>query len=350
MNNNNNSPHLSPQRRLPAVIDVATIIANGGPFLTSAQALTLLQQTQMHRQQQRHQEQRLSGTSDMSIDSFPPIGDDILIATSAAEAITNTTNSTSTSTNVANASSTSVAYEDRMCRICRTGAADSPEAAATLIRSPCRCKGSVGYVHGRCLMRWQHVRHGATECEICHSRYEFGPDVAAATAADKAQRRRRRFRRLMQPYCLGRIVKCLLNFVALSTLTYLNMQQMQTFIEATGRYVDNGVVDGVVVGVVGGGGTAPVTVGTIGGSGAPVPVVLMALYLMGVGVGNCTYVEWTMHSVHKIGLVLEHWWSRDVWADGDRDGGSDDDDAVDGDEMLFGSRDSLGWTFLGDVM
>lgn len=286
--NNINSAHLSPQRGLPATL------------LTSAQAIALLHSTRLHRQNRRQ--------------------DHLNQHTGRALPSASTGNSHADTGSPTTESSTSVvAYEDRMCRICRTGAADSPEAAASLVRSPCRCKGTVGYVHNHCLMRWQHVRQGARDCEICHSPYDFA--TVFPTAADQVLRRRRRLRQFLQPNCLGLIAKCLLNFVALSALTYLNIEQMQTFIEATGRYVDSG-----------------------GGVSAPVPVVMMALYLMGVGVGNCTYVEWTLHTVHKIGLVLEHWWSRGAWPDdGDNDGNEADD-------ALFGSSESLSWTFLGNVI
>lgn len=52
------------------------------------------------------------------------------------------------------------------CRICL----DVDNSKALI--SPCRCKGSAGFVHPACLDRWRSVRT-SFRCEICHSPFEY---------------------------------------------------------------------------------------------------------------------------------------------------------------------------------
>jgi len=60
--------------------------------------------------------------------------------------------------------------DDRMCRICHAG-----EDEGKLI-SPCKCKGSIKYVHIDCLDRWRKVSQNSKsyfQCENCHYKYNF---------------------------------------------------------------------------------------------------------------------------------------------------------------------------------
>ncbi|XP_069694861.1 E3 ubiquitin-protein ligase MARCHF3-like [Periplaneta americana] len=66
-------------------------------------------------------------------------------------------------------STTSVHNEQPACRICQES-----DPVQTLI-SPCRCKGSVGFVHQKCLETWLQVS-STTRCELCH--YEYQVEVA----------------------------------------------------------------------------------------------------------------------------------------------------------------------------
>lgn len=60
--------------------------------------------------------------------------------------------------------------ETPMCRICY----DSSE---TLYRSPCKCSGSVGYVHGDCFKRLLEHKKNFQNCEVCSSNYKEGTIV-----------------------------------------------------------------------------------------------------------------------------------------------------------------------------
>lgn len=59
----------------------------------------------------------------------------------------------------------------RLCRICRCDSSSAP-----LIQCPCKCKGSVGFVHETCLQRW-HIVRKAKICEICKEEYDFADMV-----------------------------------------------------------------------------------------------------------------------------------------------------------------------------
>jgi len=52
----------------------------------------------------------------------------------------------------------------RICRICHEGETNSR------LYSPCRCSGSVGLVHRRCLERWLGSANTST-CELCNYRF-----------------------------------------------------------------------------------------------------------------------------------------------------------------------------------
>ena len=59
--------------------------------------------------------------------------------------------------------------EDRECRICRGG----PEPHKPLLH-PCKCAGSIRYVHQECLDTWLARTH-SVRCELCHQPFIFSP-------------------------------------------------------------------------------------------------------------------------------------------------------------------------------
>ncbi|RID77635.1 hypothetical protein BRARA_A00527 [Brassica rapa] len=56
-----------------------------------------------------------------------------------------------------------------LCRICR-----SPEGPNDPLRYPCACRGSIKYVHQKCLRLWLN-RRGFKQCEVCRRSYSFVP-------------------------------------------------------------------------------------------------------------------------------------------------------------------------------
>ena len=56
--------------------------------------------------------------------------------------------------------------EDMTCRICH-----STEEWLQMLR-PCRCRGSMSYVHSDCLIKWIDVSK-SDECEVCLTKYKF---------------------------------------------------------------------------------------------------------------------------------------------------------------------------------
>uniref|UniRef100_A0A0G4I5S3 RING-CH-type domain-containing protein n=1 Tax=Chromera velia CCMP2878 TaxID=1169474 RepID=A0A0G4I5S3_9ALVE len=56
-----------------------------------------------------------------------------------------------------------------ICRICREG----KDAGMGDLIYPCRCRGSIKYVHRECLDLWRAAGGSAFRCEICHTEYEF---------------------------------------------------------------------------------------------------------------------------------------------------------------------------------
>lgn len=57
--------------------------------------------------------------------------------------------------------------EEKLCRVCRCeGTPDHP------LFHPCKCKGSIKYIHQDCLQFW--LQHSNKEtCDICHSKFNF---------------------------------------------------------------------------------------------------------------------------------------------------------------------------------
>ncbi|KAJ7092651.1 hypothetical protein C8R44DRAFT_816227 [Mycena epipterygia] len=63
---------------------------------------------------------------------------------------------------------------ERQCRICLAGA-EEVEALGRLIK-PCLCKGSISFVHLKCLQRWRNTSANKSaffSCPQCHYKYRF---------------------------------------------------------------------------------------------------------------------------------------------------------------------------------
>ena len=62
-----------------------------------------------------------------------------------------------------------ISHEGLSCRVCRgKGTEDSP------LFYPCRCAGSIKYVHQECLVEWLKVSK-KSYCEVCHYKFSFTP-------------------------------------------------------------------------------------------------------------------------------------------------------------------------------
>jgi hypothetical protein len=65
------------------------------------------------------------------------------------------------------ATSTAAEDDDDTCRVCRgDGTPDHP------LFHPCKCKGSIKYVHQDCLQEWL-TQRARTYCELCHHPFQF---------------------------------------------------------------------------------------------------------------------------------------------------------------------------------
>lgn len=51
---------------------------------------------------------------------------------------------------------------ERICRICHCGVEDEK------FISPCKCMGSLGYIHQSCLQSWLSLSGKSKQCELCH--------------------------------------------------------------------------------------------------------------------------------------------------------------------------------------
>ncbi|TPX72895.1 hypothetical protein SpCBS45565_g00007 [Spizellomyces sp. 'palustris'] len=70
----------------------------------------------------------------------------------------------------------STATDEKLCRICYSPAEDPDAAELGRLISPCKCKGTMKYVHIECLNEWRKVsrnRQSFYECDHCHYRYNF---------------------------------------------------------------------------------------------------------------------------------------------------------------------------------
>eukprot|EP00802_Teleaulax_amphioxeia_P031570 Tamp_34887.p1 GENE.Tamp_34887~~Tamp_34887.p1 ORF type:complete len:125 (+),score=16.25 Tamp_34887:88-462(+) len=68
-----------------------------------------------------------------------------------------------------------VGVDDEECRICRGGA----DIGSPLLH-PCKCAGSIRYVHQECLDEWL-SRTNSVRCELCHQPFLFSPVYAPNT-------------------------------------------------------------------------------------------------------------------------------------------------------------------------
>lgn len=59
----------------------------------------------------------------------------------------------------------------KICKVCRSDESDGP------LFYPCACKGSIRYVHDKCLQTW--ISHSkSTSCEVCKCTYKFAPRMS----------------------------------------------------------------------------------------------------------------------------------------------------------------------------
>ena len=66
------------------------------------------------------------------------------------------------------------ASAERQCRICLGGPQDEPELGRLF--SPCRCKGTMKYVHVQCLNQWRKTavkKESFYQCDQCHYQYNL---------------------------------------------------------------------------------------------------------------------------------------------------------------------------------
>ncbi|KAJ7169806.1 hypothetical protein C8R46DRAFT_1090077 [Mycena filopes] len=64
--------------------------------------------------------------------------------------------------------------EEKQCRICLAGAEDTDSLALGRLISPCLCKGSMSFVHIKCLQRWRNSSGTAFfSCPQCKYKYRF---------------------------------------------------------------------------------------------------------------------------------------------------------------------------------
>lgn len=69
--------------------------------------------------------------------------------------------------------SSSATTDELFCRVCR-----GESTPTNPLRHPCKCRGSVKWIHADCLREWlSHSRK--TECELCRHRYEFVRELEA---------------------------------------------------------------------------------------------------------------------------------------------------------------------------
>ncbi|XP_016992844.1 uncharacterized protein [Drosophila takahashii] len=97
------------------------------------------------------------------------------------------------------------------CRICRWNRSDME-----IIKCPCNCKGSVGFIHLKCLKRWiMHRRDN--RCEICNAVFDISEERVS-------------LKQMMRTFCCGRccglIVKHLLFSASLMPLAHIILQQV----------------------------------------------------------------------------------------------------------------------------
>lgn len=123
-----------------------------GPFLTSVQALNLYEQSQ---------QLLIADAATVAVIVHNKLN------TAAIAQHERTSEPDPAAATAATLPDTASTVSAPLCRICR-GNGDH----VALIQCPCKCRGTVGFVHTICLQRW-HVVRKAKVCEICHEAYEF---------------------------------------------------------------------------------------------------------------------------------------------------------------------------------
>ena len=61
-------------------------------------------------------------------------------------------------------------YEEVTCKICHESSLDIE--GYKLLVCPCQCRGSIKYIHPKCLKNWRTIKNNPKYCEICHSKYK----------------------------------------------------------------------------------------------------------------------------------------------------------------------------------
>ncbi|KAF7347896.1 RING-CH-type domain-containing protein [Mycena venus] len=77
--------------------------------------------------------------------------------------------------------------DDRQCRICLCGTEE--EAALGRLIKPCLCKGSISFVHLKCLQRWRNSSASQSaffSCPQCHYKYRFARTRIVGIATNPA--------------------------------------------------------------------------------------------------------------------------------------------------------------------
>ncbi|ORX82847.1 hypothetical protein K493DRAFT_320371, partial [Basidiobolus meristosporus CBS 931.73] len=75
--------------------------------------------------------------------------------------------------------------EEKQCRICYGGLEEEPSFGKLI--SPCKCKGTMKYVHLECLNSWRLASGGGKsffECDSCHYKYNFQRTAMAKVATN----------------------------------------------------------------------------------------------------------------------------------------------------------------------
>ncbi|CAD7091695.1 unnamed protein product [Hermetia illucens] len=164
-----------------------------------------------------------------------------------------------------NAETTSTAESNApQCRICRYMSQTNQ-----LIPCPCKCTGSVGFIHLKCLNRWIRVRRTKL-CEICKQEYNT-PALERKYFA--------LFLAFFRPKYLGVILKDIFNIMSVTPLVYFTVYQLVETMEATSEKPS---IKLMVFG----------------------PTLLLA-----TSVYFFLYFDWALSCMMRMKSVLNHWWS-----------------------------------------
>lgn len=151
-----------------------------------------------------------------------------------------------------------------MCRICRSG-----NEVDTLIACPCRCTGSVGFIHIKCLRRWIRFR-GTKTCEICRNEYLTETDKRNFWALFASFFRRGYF---------GLIASDVISMTTIFPLVYLTSHQLVHTVEVTSK---ESLLKALIF--------------------APTVFAATSIYFI-------LYFCWALSCMFRIKHVIRHWWS-----------------------------------------